>query len=769
MLRLNYFLSLILLMIFSVSIGQTNCEYTLSGTVLDEHNNEPLGFALIVIEGTVNVTTSDSLGIYTLKNVCAGTNIVHCDHMGCERIIDTINVQSNQNHNFHPEHHVNELGDVVFTIQRKEIETQQEKILSKEAIDQSTTQQLGEALKSIQGVQNQSSGTNVSKPSIHGMHSNRVLILNNEIRQEGQQWGTDHGVELDFTTTKNVHVISGANSLAYGSDAIGGVVILKPAPLRRRHGIEGKVFVGGESNGKKGVTGAEINGNFKAIPQLSYKLQGSLKKSGNVHTPDYFIDNTGIEEKNYSWAVGYKASNYGIQFDYSDFNAEYGVFSGAHIGNLTDLNNAFTAEQPNTANEFSYDIQRPYQSVSHEMIKAKSFFYINDSNKIELIYGRQFNQRSEYDSHSTEDEPDFNFNLTSHTVDAKFTHHGKWQHQYGIQGGFQGNTWSGRYFIPNYEKYAIGAYAIETIKKGKHLVDFGLRYDFNYLNVYYFENGSLLKPSHEFQNINGNIGYSYKISDSLSFHSNLGTAWRPPAVNELYSNGLHHGSAALEYGNQKLNLEQVINWNASLEKHWKKWDLKTQLYANYFSNYIYLAPTGETQLTIRGAFPVFEFKQVEATLNGIDLEVKYALHSKVDIEFGSSFIRANNLTNNNFLWGMPADEYNTSIQYKPNFGKMFQKTVFELNFQYVSQQDRFQAHEDYVDPPKGYGLLNFKAYTKLNFKTPLTLFFNVNNVLDVSYRSYLNRFRYFTDEMGINFTFGVKYNFEINENHHHHK
>jgi iron complex outermembrane receptor protein len=601
------------------------------------------------------------------------------------------------------------------------------------------------------------------------MHSNRVLILNNEIRQEGQQWGTDHGVELDFTNTKYVHVITGANSLAYGSDAIGGVIILNPAQLRRKHGIEGSVFVGGESNGRKGITGAEINGNFKAIPQLSYRLQGSLKKGGNVHSPDYFIDNTGLEEKNYSWAVGYKANNYGIQIDYSDYNADFGVFSGAHIGNLTDLNNAFNANQPNTANEFSYEMKRPFQYVSHEMVKVKSFFYLNDAGKLELIYGRQFNQRSEYDTHSEDDVPDFNFNLTSHTADLKYTHHGKWKHQYGIQGGYQTNTWSGRFFIPNFEKYTVGGYVIESITKGKHTFDFGARYDFNHLNIYYYQNSELLTPTHQFQNLNGNIGYTFKVKDSLTFHTNIGSAWRPPSVNELYSNGLHHGSAALEYGNQNLGLEQVFNWNASVEKNWKKWYFRSQVYANYFSNYTYLSPTGETQLTIRGAFPVYEFKQVEAMLNGLDLEVKYALHPKVDLDFGSSFIRANNLTNNNYLWGMPADEYNSSIQLKPNLGKRFKKTVLELNFQYVSQQHRYQIEDDFATPPEGYALLNIKAYTQLNFKTPLTLFFNVNNVLDTSYRSYLNRFRYFTDEMGRNFTFGIKYNFEVNENHHHHK
>jgi len=769
MLRLEKILTLCFVLMSILSFSQT-CNLTLFGSVTDEHNNEPLPFAFIVIEGINKATTSDSLGNYQIDGICPGKVIIHCDHMGCERIIDTLYLNESSKHNFHPEHHVNELGHLEIHIETKTTETKQEKSLGQTTIDQTQTQQLGEALSNIQGVQNQSSGTNVSKPSIHGMHSNRVLILNNEIRQEGQQWGTDHGIELDFTNSKNVQVITGANSIAYGSDAIGGVIILNPSPLRKKHGIEGSINVGGESNGKKGVTSAEVNGNFKAIPELSYRFQGSLKKGGNVNSPNYYIDNTGIEEKNYAWAVGYQANNYGLQVDYSDYNAEFGVFSGAHIGNLTDLLNAFNADKPNTPDQFSYKLQRPYQSVSHETVKVKSFFYFNDSSKLELIYGRQFNQRSEFDTHSLDDnEPDFNFNLTSHTADLKYVFKGKWNHQYGVQGLYQTNTWNGRFFIPNFEKYGIGGYLIEEYKKGKNLIDFGLRYDFNHLAVYYFENDVLLNPHHNFQNINGNVGYSYLLSDSLTFRTNIGSAWRPPSVNELYSNGLHHGSASLEYGDNQLDIEQVFNWNASLDKQIKKLDLSTQIYVNYFQNYIYLAPTGETQLTIRGAFPVYEFKQIEASIVGWDFNGAYKINSQFDFDFGTSILRGNDLSNNKFLWGMPSDEFNTALIYQPKFKRLLNNTTLEVNYSYVNSQFRFNSEDDFVDPPVGYSLLNFKAYTKLNFKTPLTLYCNVNNVLNTSYRNYLNRFRYFTDEMGRNVVFGLKYNFEINEQHHHHK
>jgi len=218
-----------------------------------------------------------------------------------------------------------------------------------------------------------------------------------------------------------------------------------------------------------------------------------------------------------------------------------------------------------------------------------------------------------------------------------------------------------------------------------------------------------------------------------------------------------------------LDIEQVFNWNASLDKQIKKLDLSTQIYVNYFQNYIYLAPTGETQLTIRGAFPVYEFKQIEASIVGWDFNGAYKINSQFDFDFGTSILRGNDLSNNKFLWGMPSDEFNTALIYQPKFKRLLNNTTLEVNYSYVNSQFRFNSEDDFVDPPVGYSLLNFKAYTKLNFKTPLTLYCNVNNVLNTSYRNYLNRFRYFTDEMGRNVVFGLKYNFEINEQHHHHK
>lgn len=765
----------LLLCIFSFLVfnhaifAQDGCDYELSGKVLDEHNSEPLPFAFIAVEGYYKTTISDSLGNYKLEGLCPGRIIIHCDHLGCERIIDTLFLNSKiTKHDFRPEHHVNELGILELNIAKKDYSTQQTDVFNQEEVQMSNSEQLGEAISSIVGAQNQSAGANVSKPSIHGMHSNRLLIMNNGIRQEGQQWGTDHGVELDFSAASEVKIIKGANSLAYGSDAIGGVILVNAAPLRIKHGVDGRLDFTGEHNGRKGVFAGVVNGNFKAIPQLSYRIQGSLKKGGNVNAPDYFIDNTGFEERNFSWATGYLASNYGIQVDYSSYQSEFGIFSGAHIGNLTDLNNAFQAEQPNTPDEFTYDIDRPFQNVGHEILKIKSFFEINDSSRVTLVYGRQFNGRSEFDVDSDGAEPDFQFNLTTHTVDLNYKTKNKLTHNLGLQGSYQKNTWSGSFFIPNYEEYAAGAYYIGEYKKSKHHLDYGVRADFNNLAIFIRVEDELQTPVKQFYNLSGSVNYKYELGKEEHVFTSVGTAWRPPSVNELSSGGLHHGSAALEYGDASIQKEQVVNFNTGYAFKKDRLKFYTQVYANYFPNYIYLAPTGETSLTIRGAFPVYEFRKVSANLNGVDFEASYDLLKSLSTNFKASLIRANNLTNDRFLWGMPSDEYDLGLNWLPNLPGRFKKTSLSMNYNYVTEQLRHNVEDDFIAPPPAYGLLNFRATTQIDTKLPLNIYFKVNNFLNTSYRSYLNRFRYFTDEVGRNFVVGLSVNFEVAETHHHH-
>ena len=213
-------------------------------------------------------------------------------------------------------------------------------------------------------------GPSIFKPMIHGLHSNRVLILNNGIRQEGQQWGSEHGPEIDPFIASELKVVKGANGVRYGPDAIAGVVLVEPAALRDSAGLGGRLDLVGMSNGRTGAVSGMLEGNFGKIPALAWRVQGTLKRGGDVHTPDYFLNNTGLREYNFSAAAGWTKKNYGVDVFYSQFNTDIGIFGGAHIGNLTDLELAIERDTPLVVTPFSYEIGRPFQHIEHELTQG---------------------------------------------------------------------------------------------------------------------------------------------------------------------------------------------------------------------------------------------------------------------------------------------------------------------------------------------------------------------------------------------------------------
>ena len=165
-----------------------------------------------------------------------------------------------------------------------------------------------------------------SKPVIHGLHSNRVLILNNGIRQEGQQWGSEHAPEIDPFIANRLSVIKGSGALRYGGDAIGGVVLVEPKLLPTDPGIGGELNLAGFSNNRMGVISAMFEGNSFRWPAFSWRLQGTLKKGGNARTPNYWLDNSGVEEMNFSATATLQTKDKGVEFFYSQFNTKLGIF-----------------------------------------------------------------------------------------------------------------------------------------------------------------------------------------------------------------------------------------------------------------------------------------------------------------------------------------------------------------------------------------------------------------------------------------------------------
>jgi iron complex outermembrane receptor protein len=750
-----------------------SCQNTLSGRVVDEHDKTVLEFATVYIVELGRGAVTDSLGNYTIRNICKGNYTIRVSHLGCETITEKILINKKTVRNFCPEHHSELLKDVEITAIKSIAQTTQTKSeVSQEKLNQAKGQSLGDALKSVTGVTTLTTGNSVSKPVIHGMHSNRILILNNGIRQEGQQWGIEHAPELDPFVSTKLSVIKGANSIRYGSDAIAGVILVESKPLRDSAGIGGEVNLVGMSNGKSGTASAYLEGNFKKLSPLSWRAQGTIKQGGNVSTPDYILVNTGLKEYNFSYALGWKKKNYGAEIFYSQFNTTFGIFSASHIGNLTDLNRAFNSPVPLETGDFTYKIGRPFQHTEHELFKIQSFLNTGELGKLSIIYARQYNLRYEYDKHSPLNDslkalnkPDLKYEITTPTGDIVWEHNRikKFTGRIGINGITQANTYEGRALIPNFKSYGGGIFLIERWKKNKFEIEGGLRYDYKWLQVFKYEyvgnaNYTLINPIHKFENLTGNLGFIYKKDSTLNVSFNLGTAWRAPSVNELYSNGLHHGAAALEFGDNTLQSERTNN--AILTVRYKpvgRLSIEVSPYIHFIKNFIYRQPAAEPMLTIRGAFPAFYYKQSNVILKGCDFSFNYKVTKSLELSEKASILRAWNESQNDWLILMPSDRYETELTQRFKKFKKINSSYVSASFLYVTKQWRVPANSDFAPPPPAYYTVNLHASCEISVgKQNLEIGFSVFNLLNNSYRDYMDRFRYFADVMGRNFALRIK-------------
>ena len=629
---------------------------------------------------------------------------------------------------------------------------------------------LGESLKSIAGVNSLQTGPSISKPVIHGVYSNRILILNNGVRQEGQNWGNDHAPEIDPFIATKLSVIKGAASIRYGSDAIGGVVLVDPKDLPGGRGaLDGELNLVGMTNGRVGAASGMVEGAAgKKLEGLSWRLQGTLKKAGNAQAADYYLGNTGYNENDYSATLQYDKKHWGGQLYYSDFDSKIGIATASNVGSQADLYQAFARSRPIDSAHFTYDITRGYQTVNHHLVKASGYYDLGPAGRLEGTYAWQRNVRKEYDedlsynSGSTDVNaiPDLNFQLNTSTADLIWEHApirkkivGSIGLDFITHGNFeQGLTY--QQLIPNFVDYGGGIFAIEKYETGKWLFEGGLRYDYRWLRAYALDPNDPrieVRPTYSWQNNTVNAGIQYKFSPRFSTLYNFGTAWRPPQVIELFANGIHQSAASFEIGDSALTLEKAFNNTLSFTYSSSRLFVETGIYYNYFHHFIYLKPDLTVIPTRTGSFPAFTYTQVNASFLGLDLNLTWHLTDHFSFISKTAIVRARNLTIHDWLVFVPSDRTDNSLRYTwDSIGHVHHFHIGVGNLG-VAKQTRVPPNSDYTPPPDGYDLWTADAGCSLPFgKRYLDIDLSVTNLTNVAYRDYLNRFRYYMDDLGRN-------------------
>ncbi|GAB2540379.1 TonB-dependent receptor [Spirosoma aerophilum] len=772
-----------------------SCITVVKGRILGQDTREALPGATVYVRELKAGAVADSIGNVQINQLCAGSYTLDFQFVGYKSITRSIVVDQQPVVTIDPIQLVPDnqtLQEVVVTEHRSEAQQllQTQVSLSGAALDQTRGQSLGESLKTLAGLYSIQTGPSISKPVIHGLYSNRIIILNNGIRQEDQQWGAEHAPQVDQFLASRLTVIKGAASIRYGSDAIGGVILVEPKAMPTQPGIDGEVNLVGATNGRMGVVSGLVEGAFdRKLTGLSWRLQGTVKRSGYVKTPNYYLENTSYHETNFSGDLHYDHKNFGVELFYSQFDTKVGLFTGAQVGSLADLYAAITRPEPITQPGFSYALNRPYQNVRHDLFKARAHLHLHGGGTLTATFARQQNTRQEFDfvSFSGITTPELSLKLVSHTADLVWEHApvksktgGQWSGSAGVNGMTQGNVRQYLFLIPNFRNYGAGLFAIERYAVGALTLEGGLRYDYRWLRAYFLDEVTRQTSfkTNVWQNANGSLGAAYQLKPNLTVTANLSTAWRAPNVADLYSNGLHQSAVAYERGNPNLKPEQAYNSNVVLAYAGKRLSGEIGIYNNRIDNYIYLKPDSVPVVRQRGAFPSYTYTQVRATFRGIDASVDYKLTDKLTLTSKNSLLFAYNQTDNDYLVFIPANRSDNSLRYEWSEWGRLSKPYVAVSGLYVSRQNRAPSVTtrqengqliftgDFAPPPPAYFLLGAEVGFQARLGAqPLSVILSGTNLANVAYRDYLNRFRYFADEPGRNLMLKIRMPFTLAKRH----
>ncbi len=765
--RISFFVFLVL------SIFQLNgqeCHIQLKG-VVQEKGATPLSYANIYIKELKSGVASEENGKYKFNNICPGNYHIVISHIGCESIEYYLSLQKDTTINFELEHHHQLLDEVSIEGIQSYSETQNVKQISLKKIAEMPNENLGNMLENISGVSTINNGNRISKPVVNGMYGNRLLILNNGIAQSGQQWGVDHSPEIDPLSAQSISVIKGVGALEFQGSNLGSVVLVESGKINNDPHLHGHARYFFESNGLSNGVNFQLE---QGRESWGWKINTTLKKSGDQNTPDYFLTNTAYEEASASALLEKRWSEkFNSELYFSTFNTNLGILRGSQVGNLTDLQSAFEREEPFfTEDALSFEINPPRQEVNHHLLKLKSKWLLDENRFFDFVVAQQWNFRQEYDVRRSgrSDKPSLSLEQRTQFAEVKYHYFTSSNSKWKLGGQYQGTEninvpETGILpLIPNYISAKWGLFALWSKEYERLSLEGGLRYDFENRRVATISNTfprEVLNYDNNYHNYSFVVGGAYEFQREYHLNYNLGLTSRNPEVNELYSNGLHQGVSGIEEGNPNLVEEQSIKQTLSIEKHLgSKIHLELMTFYQYFQNYIFLNPQEEFRLTIRGAFPVFKYEQTQAEIYGFDLVSSMEFNERWSALLKYSFIQGNDLDNREPIVFLPSNNLRTELNYQIPLKGQWENLELQLNHQSVFEQTHINEDQDFVPPPETYHLIGFKASVARKLgKNKLNATLQINNLFNTVYRDYLNRQRYFADDIGRNITIALNYTF----------
>ncbi len=756
------------------------------GQVFGDAGQVLRGASVILVE-LQTITTTDAEGKFVFRGLRDGLYTVQAKHLGYASASFRVAVAEAYAEMFiilQPTHI--ELSEVVVQESATGM-VQPEQSLSvttanRQYLSESSSMTLMQTLQRIPGVQSMDIGTGISKPLIRGLGFNRMVTAQDNIKQQGQQWGADHGLEIDVYGIERVEVLKGPASLVYGSDAIGGALNIRPAVVPQENTTKSEFVATARSNndllGGSVMTALNRSGRFLRV-RVSYQDYGDYRVPADEFTynnwvmsiPGKRLKNTSGNDMGVSLTAGIRKA-WGIsRITASTFNQQAGFFPASH-----GIPNPGSLLEPGHPRRTSY----PMQEVSHLRLVSNTILLMG-KNRLETDIGFQQNHRRELNPphvHGAGPLPNSNteLELKLNTLSLNLKYH----HQassirtmiIGMSGSLQDNQRGGyNFLLPDYRQGDMGIFAISRWNIHERLfLNAGLRSDISAVTITGYEE-PVWKDSQtiigyvdrapdlrrNYLNLAASAGASWMLNDRLNLKLNTGSSFRNPSAIELSANGIHHGSFRHELGDTTLNPEKAWQLDLAVSYTAKAFYITVSPFLNYFQNYLFLNPSGQFS-PLPGAGQIYRFSQAEALHMGAevyaDWHVTHAIHTSV----ASEWVWAQNIDNQyalpftppasllaelSYIWRFGAHSHyhaGESVQHGRAERKIPTESIKILGSVRMTAAQNRVARNEPATP--GYVLVNAGIQSAIQIgNAPVELQLMVNNVFDVLYKNHLSFYR----------------------------
>ncbi|MCJ8208398.1 TonB-dependent receptor [Mucilaginibacter sp. RS28] len=788
--KIKLFASLMLLMlpVFLFALPPLT---KLGGKITDAKDGHPIYAATVRIPDLKLNTTSDSSGAYHFNNLPRGTYLIQVSAVGYRAIAQNVNLSSTATLNIQLQTSAVEINEVVVTGVSRATEIKRNPIpivaISKSYLDQrAASNNVIDEIANLPGISAVTTGPNISKPFIHGLGYNRVVTLQDGIRQEGQQWGDEHGIEVDQNSIDRVEIIKGPASLTYGSDAIGGVVnLLSPQPVPEGT-IKGAITNTYGTNNGLWDNSMNLFGNNKGLVWGTIISNKEAKDYQNPH--DGRVYATGFKEKDAHVMLGVNKSWGYSYFHGTLFDDKQDIPDGSRDSltrqftkQITDADH-YRPIVPNSELN-SYAIPVLHQRVQLYRIYNNSNFVIGPGNLI-VNLGYQYSHRREYTHPQDADIPGLNLQLNTYTYDIKYNYPlgNGYETTVGVNGMYQNNSLGSNstdFPIPAYHQFDIGPFLVARKSFGKLDLAGGVRYDSRSFTgkAAYIDTTRAYFPSlytggnptatanvtqqfpalsKTFSGATGSFGATYNFSNAFAVKANIARGFRAPSIAELSANGPDPGSQIYHIGNSNFKPEFSLQEDLGAFLTLPYLSASVELYNNRISNYIFQ----EQELNADGSpvvtqgYNTFTYVQTKARIQGgefsLDVHPVSWLHfaNALTLTYGQNLGNGEKVADSlKYLPFIPP--LHTHSELRGNFAKGFGhfRNLFAFaGFDHYNAQSRFFSAYGTETYTAGYNLLSAGIGGSLyntKGRNLLSLFIEGTNLANVSYQSNMSRLKYF--------------------------